>query len=325
MSRVDNINRARFKKDDEFYTRYEDIEKELANYTQHFRGKVVYCNCDNPYKSNFCKFFLANFNCWGLKRLICTSYGDGSGGRDLFSMFSVARRGYILDVERVVMGGINKNDFPSLLKAKVRELDGDGDFRSEECIGYLKESDIVVTNPPFSLFGEYISLLVQYDKKFLIVGRETSVTHTKVFPLFKENKMWYGFSRIESFDRVDGSIVKFGNVVWFTNMKVLKDYKELILFEEYSEGKYCRYVNFDGIDIPSVSMIPKDYYGVMGVPSSFLFKYNPNQFEIIGYCNGVLGRSIGILKNRYNRHALALINKQGEYKIPFSRVLIKRK
>ena len=247
MAKNENLHKAKDAKKDEFYTQYEDIQNELNHYEQHFRGKTVLCNCDDPFESNFCKFFLRNFNYLGLKRLICTSYGTSPVVGQQLSLFDdenepVARgHGYVMDIREVPMAngrGVSDEDIDALLKSKrrgVKKLKGDGDFRSEECIEYLKQADIVVTNPPFSLFREYVAQLMEYDKKFLIIGNKNAITYKEIFPLIKDNKLWlgYGFRKDDAYFRIPleratgyapgvynpaTGLVHFRNCTWFTNL-----------------------------------------------------------------------------------------------------------
>ena len=299
MAKVDKFNQGKFNRDDEFYTKYEDIQSELNHYTEQFFGKTVLCNCDDPYESNFCKFFLKNFNYLKLKRLICTSYTSSPVLGVQMSLFDNFDRpvqrgyGYVIDISKVPMAngrGVSDDDIDKLLHSKnrgVKRLVGNGDFRSNECIEYLKEADIVCTNPPFSLFTQYIQQLVDYKKQFLVLGRETSITLKDTFDLAINNKAWYGYTHAKEFNRPDGSVAKFGNVVWFTNMDVKKRHEKLILYKQYNAEEYNHYYNYDGIDVESVADIPVDYEGNMGVPLSFMFQHNPEQFEIIG-----LGQSV---------------------------------
>ncbi|MBE1446159.1 adenine-specific methyltransferase EcoRI family protein [Paenibacillus sp. OAS669] len=302
------LSKAKTAKKDEFYTRYEDIQAELNNYEEHFKGKTVMCNCDDPYESNFSKFFLKNFNYLGLKRLICTSYsGSPVIGKQL-TLFDdleelvTTKNGYVMDITEVPMEngrGVSDNDIDRLLKSKkkgVKKLKGSGDFRSEECVEYLKQSDIVVTNPPFSQFKEYVAQLMEYNKKFVIIGNQNAVTYKEIFPLFKDNKLWIGkgFKGNVAFfespyqdyavssQHKDG-LIRVSGVMWFTNLDLNKRHENLILYRRYNPDDYPKYVNFDGIDVNLTSEIPCDYEGVMGVPKTFMDKYNPDQFEIIGY------------------------------------------
>ncbi len=294
MARVDAFNQGKFNQDDEYYTRYEDIQAELNHYEKCFEGKTVLANCDDPYESSFCKFFLKNFNYLKLKRLICTSYASSPviGAQmtlyDLLGEPVEAGNGYVIDISEVPMKngrGVSDEDIENLLNSKkrgVKKLQGDGDFRSDECIEYLKQADIVCTNPPFSLFREYVAQLMEYEKQFLIIGRETSITYKDTFDHIVNNKAWYGYTHAKEFMRPDGTTKTFGNVVWFTNLDVTKRHEELILYKHYSDSLYPHYYNFEGIDINSVSEIPCDYDGLMGVPLSFLFSWNPDQFELVG-------------------------------------------
>ena len=308
MAKNENLHKAKDAKKDEFYTQYEDIQNELNHYEQHFKGKTVLCNCDDPFESNFCKFFLRNFNYLGLKRLICTSYSTSPVIGQQLTLFDwmdepvVQGTGYVMDIREVPMAngrGVSDADIDALLKSKkrgVKKLKGDGDFRSEECIEYLKQSDIVVTNPPFSLFREYVAQLMEYGKKFLIIGNKNAITYKEIFPLIKDNQMWVGYrgfsggmwfysdyeGRTEKI--VDGE--KLINVpsIWFTNLDHNKRHEELILYKHYygNEEEYPRYANYDAIEVSKVSDIPCDYYEEIGVPITYLDKHNPDQFEIIG-------------------------------------------
>ena len=279
-----NLRTAKKQKNDEFYTQLSDIEKELKHYKAHFKGKTVYCNCDDARESNFFKYFFLNFKELGLKKLICTGYKEGG-------------KGVLLTTE---CGDADEDGIIGNNELNTTEMNGDGDFRSDECIELLKESDIVVTNPPFSLFREYVAQLEEYGKKYLIIGNGNAITYKEIFPLIKENKMWLGIS-ITSGDRVfnvpddyelkavgcgiDSNGKKFIRVTgvrWFTNLPHSKRNEELILVEKYSADKYPKYDNYDAINVDKTKDIPMDYEGVMGVPITFLDKYCPEQFEIIG-------------------------------------------
>lgn len=313
MAKNENLHKAKDAKKDEFYTQYEDIQNELNHYERHFKGKTVLCNCDDPFESNFCKFFLRNFNYLGLKRLICTSYSTSPVIGQQLTLFDwmdepvVQGNGYVMDIKEVPMAngrGVSDGDIDALLKSKkrgVKKLKGDGDFRSEECIEYLKQADIVVTNPPFSLFREYVAQLMEYEKKFLIIGSKNAVTYKEIFPLIKDNKLWlgYGFRKDDAYFRIpfekaagyapgvynpDTGLVHFRNCTWFTNLDIQKRHEELTLFKRYcgNEEKYPRYANYDAIEVSKVSDIPCDYFDEIGVPITYLDKHNPDQFEIIG-------------------------------------------
>lgn len=282
----------RAKKDD-FYTQLTDIEKELRHYKAHFKGKVVYCNCDDPRVSNFFKFFLMNFEVWELKKLIATCYKNQNP--DIFSPHDSERAVYM-----EYHGDQDCNRLPDYDDVDVKSLQGDGDFRSAECVALLKRADIVCTNPPFSKFREYVAQLIAHDKKFLYIGNMNAITTKQIFPLVKAGKLWYGPS-ISSGDREFGvpddypltassyridehgrKFVRVKGVRWFTNLDHAKRHENLVLWAKYTPEKYPRYDNYDAINVDSVSEIPRDYAGVMGVPVTFLDKYSPDQFEIIG-------------------------------------------
>lgn len=268
MAKNSNLRSAKSAKNDEFYTQLTDIEKELKNYKQHFKGKVVYCNCDDARDSNFFKFFSLSFEHLGLKKLICTGFkAEGKG------------------VALIYEGDKNGNHMVDKEEINVVELEGNGDFRSAECIEYLKEADIVVTNPPFSLFREYVAQLMEYGKKFLIVGNNNAITYKEIFPYIKDNKLWLGVSpRSMEFIRPNGEVDSV-NASWFTNLDHKKRNLPLDLYKTYSNEYYPKYDNYNAIEVSKTCEIPMDYDGVMGVPITFLDKYNPNQFEIVGFFN----------------------------------------
>lgn len=291
-----NLNAAKVAKKDEFYTQLYDIEMELQHYWPHFQDKVVLCNCDDPYESNFFKYFAMNFNQLGLKKLICTCY-DGSPimGTQL-SLFAVDAEGkekkvaYKVEISEVSDlngdGAVDLADVEYLIKNDKNVLSclhGNGDFRSKECVELLKQADIVVTNPPFSLFREYIGQLMEYKKKFLIIGPLNALHYKEIFPLFKDNMVWLGFNNGgKEYNKPDGTKQKMGNTGWYTNLDHNKRHEELDLVCHYSPNEYPTYENYDAIEVSKVSDIPNDYPGIMGVPSTFIDKYNPEQFEIIG-------------------------------------------
>lgn len=290
-SKNSSLAKARDAKQDEFYTQLSDIEKELKHYKKYFKGKVVYCNCDDPRVSGFFHYFSYNFEKLGLKKLITTCYK--SGERDLFSSN---------DAEEAIMleyaGDINKNNVPDTDEIGIVKLNGDGDFRSAESIELLKQADIVVTNPPFSLFREYVNQLLDYGKKFLIVGTQNAITYKDIFPHIKANRIWLGYNngdmsfKVPSYYKVRETRFwiddtgqqwrSLGNACWFTNMDISKRHEELILYRNYNEDDYPSYDNYDAIEVDKVKDIPCDYNGVMGVPITFLEKHNPDQFEIVG-------------------------------------------
>ncbi len=288
-----NLHKASKAKKDEFYTQLSDIEKELKHYKEHFKDRVVYCNCDDPRVSNFFHYFSYNYEKLGLKKLITTCYKNQN--MDLFSQ-NDSEQAICLDYE----GDKNENNVPDLNEIGIKKLKGDGDFRSKECIELLKQSDIVVTNPPFSLFREYIAQLVEYEKKFVIIGNVNAISYKEIFKLIKENKIWLGIS-IHSGDREFGvpddypltaagyridengnKFIRVKGVRWFTNLDYKERHEDLILYKRYTPEEYPTYDNYNAINVDKTKEIPMCYNGVMGVPITFLDKYNPDQFEIIG-------------------------------------------
>ena len=266
MKANQNLTKAKAAKQDEFYTQLTDIEKELKHYTKHFKGKVVFCNCDDPKVSNFYRYFYLKFEELGLKRLIATCYkNDDPNSRSR----GISKKAKYLDWD-------GKGE------PKIVNLEGNGDFRSEECIALLKQADIVVTNPPFSLFRDYVAQLVEHGKKFLIVGNINVITYKECFGLIKTNKMWLGYNCARHFVRPDGSMFETARTFWYTNLNIAKRCEEFILYKKYTPKEYPKYDNYDAINVDKTKDIPIDYEGVMGVPITFLDKFNPNQFEIIG-------------------------------------------
>ena len=306
-----NLQKAKKCKNDEFYTRYEDIEKEISHYKKQFKNKVVLCNCDDPFESNFCKFFLKNFNVLKLKRLICTSFGSSKMvlteiiPLDQNNNKLSRKNGYVLDVTKFTeIDGVIPDEKISklLLNSKcIKKLNGKGDFQSDECIEYLKECDIVVTNPPFSLFKEFVALIVKHKKKFLIVGNQNALTYKEIFPLIKKDKAWTGYQFGEMKFRVpdeseprktrywvDETGQKWrslGNAMWLTNIDNERRHREIILTKKYNEMDYPKYDNYDAINVRTINDIPSDYYGIMGVPITIINRYNSKQFEIVGEAN----------------------------------------
>ena len=298
MNKNSNLHNAKKQKNDEFYTQLSDIENELRHYKQHFKGKVVFCNCDDPYESNFFKYFAMNFNSLGLKKLIATGYVTSPVTGKELSLFDdetdiPKNQPYAVYINEVSDlngdGRVDLQDVELLLKMKKntrRKLYGNdtypaGDFRSEESIALLKQADVVVTNPPFSLAREYIKFLEEQKKSFLIIGDLNWITYKEVFPLLKNNQMWLGYNSVKGFIQSNGNIKKFGNKLWFTNLDIQKRHEILDLYKEYNDEEYSKYDNYDAINVNKVSEIPFDYDGVMGVPVTFLNHYNPEQFEII--------------------------------------------
>lgn len=284
------LGQARSAKKDEFYTQLSDIENELKHYKDHFKGKTVLCNCDDPRISNFFHYFSYNFEYLGLKKLITTCYKNQN--RDLFSQ-NDSERAICLEY----FGDKNGNRVPDLEEIGIHYLKGDGDFRSPECLELLKEADIVVTNPPFSLFREYVAQLIKFNKKFIIIGHQNAITYKEIFPLIKNNQIWlgYGFkggaghfySKYEDVatagDHREG-MIRVSGVNWFTNLEIPKRSEDIILFKTYNTDDYPKYADYDAINVDKTSEIPMDYYGVIGVPITFMDKYNPKQFEILHCC-----------------------------------------
>ena len=286
-----SLHAARATKQDEFYTQLPDIEKELKHYKQHFKGKTVLCNCDDPKVSNFFRYFSRKFNDLKLKKLISTCYKNRDP--DLFSKHDGKLGVYLVyEGERTPGGRV-----PSVNRIGINPLERDGDFRSEECIALLKQADIIVTNPPFSLFREYLEQLVKYGKKFIIIGNQNAMSYKEIFGLIKDNVIWLGYTHPVAFrvpdhyemrevrswrDEEGKNWRSLGNACWLTNLDIAKRHEELILYKTYDPAEYPTYDNYDAIEVSRIKRIPMDYDGAMGVPITFLDKYNPDQFEIIG-------------------------------------------
>ncbi|MBC6442060.1 MAG: adenine-specific methyltransferase EcoRI family protein [Rhodobacteraceae bacterium] len=271
------LNAAARARNDEFYTQLPDIEAELRHYPNAFRGKTVYCNCDDPRVSAFWHYFSHQFHHLGLKRLLATCYKNQNP--NLFSRHDT-EQAIMLDYDGFRTGETT----PRPEDIGIKTLHGDGDFRSDECIALLQQADIVVTNPPFSLFREYVAQLVEHKKQFLIIGNVNAITYREVFPLIRENRVWLGYTGItaKAYKCPDGDIKKMGNTCWFTNLPHHRRKEKLILYRPYTPQDYPTYDNYDAIEVSKVANIPADYDGVMGVPITFLDKYNPDQFEILG-------------------------------------------
>lgn len=306
-----NLQAAKNLKDDEFYTTYESIVEELSHYKHHFKGKVVLCNCDDPFESNFSKYFLKNFNVLGLSRLICTSYKGSKVIGTQLNLFDENndvlqnKHGYVMDVKRIGKGKDElSDDFVAQWLRKVciiKKLKGNGDFRSKECVSYLKQADIIVTNPPFSLFKELVSLLVKYEKKYLLVGNQNALTYKEIFPLIQNNEAWTGYRFGDMKFRVPSTSAprktrywedetgqkwrSLGNAMWLTNLDIERRHKLLVLKKKYSPEEHPTYDNYNAINVKRVEDIPMDYTGVMGVPITIINKYNPDQFELVGEAN----------------------------------------
>ena len=270
-----NLNKAKKNKEDEFYTQLEDINKELQHYKKHFKNKVVYCNCDDPRISNFFNYFALNFEHLGLKKLITTCYKNQD-----WNLFSAEKSESAVYLE--YEGDKNNNKVPDPEEIGVHHLKGDGDFRSEESIELLKQADIVVTNPPFSLFREYVDQLIEYDKKFLVIGNINAISYKNCFEYIKSNKLWLGYNTVRHFKKPDGTMYETARSFWYTNLDINKRHEDLILYKKYTKDEYPKYDNYDAINVDKVKELPMDYEGLMGVPITFLDKYNPDQFEILG-------------------------------------------
>lgn len=333
-----NLNRslgdAKKAKEDEFYTELADIERELKHYRQHFKNKVVYCNCDDPRVSNFFHFFSYNFEKFGLKKLIATCYQ--SQEVDLFSQ-NASHSAIMLEYT----GDKDGNSVPDLDEIGIKPLEGDGDFRSEEAIKLLKQADIVVTNPPFSLFREYVAQLMEYDKKFLILGNQNQVATNEIARLITEGRMWQGnycgdmSFRVPPYyepretrywEDADGQKWRsLGTGCWYTNLDFAKRHEELILFKNYDPQTYPKYVNYDAIEVGRYKDIPADYAGMMGLPVTALAKLSPDQFEIIGF-SGTLAQPMSeAVPGQTGSGRFYLDTGNGKYKRMYDRVVIRNK
>lgn len=363
-----DLRKANKAKNDEFYTQLSDIEKELNNYRKEFFGKTIFCNCDDPYESNFFKYFAINFNFLGLKKLIATCYDSSPVAFTQLSLFDIGglkiksncqKKAYKIEITEVDDlngdGAIDLIDVEYLIKNRnntLTLLNGDGDFRSEECVELLKEADIVVTNPPFSLFREYVSQLVEYKKDFIIMGNTNALSYKEIFKLFKEDKIRTGYTNFnvgmyfyvpESTEKyhkiIDGrKMVRVATSCWFTNLPVKRHNEKLILFEKYNSEKYQKYENFDAININSYSEIPMDYYGYMGVPITFLDKYTPSQFSLLGLGISSSGLEIGVKPykpehKKYRKEVqhkgavdgdLYMLDTAGHPVVPYARIILIR-
>ncbi len=358
---------ARKAKQDEFYTQLSDINNELRHYRAQMRGKIVLCNCDDPYESNFFKYFALNFNALGLKKLIATSYAGSSivGGQfplpDIEGLKPESKEPYAIEISAVPdhddKGATDITDVDYLLRhdanvASPLNADGiynGGDFRSKECVRLLEQADVVVTNPPFSLFREFVGLLVDQQKKFLIIGSKNATTYKEIFNLIRKNEMWLGrgFSSGNAYFKIphelmrefasgvydpETGLVKFRNVGWFTNMDHDSRHEELLLYKKYCPTEYPTYDNYNAIEVAKTAEIPEDYEGAMGVPITFLDKYNPDQFEILGITDR--DDNSGLKTKEYTAQEVAnpgdlnrrgVIKIRGEYKSTYARLLIRKK
>lgn len=338
---------AKTSKQDEFYTQLSDIERELKHYKSHLKDKVVYCNCDDPRVSNFFHYFSYNFHKISLKKLITTCYKNQN--MDLFSQ-NDAEQAIYLEYE----GDKSGKNVPDSEDIGIKYLNDDGDFRSEESIELLKQADIVVTNPPFSLFREYLAQLIEYNKNFLIIGNQNAVTYKEIFALLKDNRIWIGYNSgdmefkvpdyyepRETRFRIDEDGIKYrslGSICWFTNLDISKRHEDLILYKQYDPKEYPKYENFNAINVNKVKDIPMDYPGFMGVPITFLGMYNPDQFEIIGLGISNSGLEIGVqpYKEEHRKYRKEVqkrgtvdgdlyMVKDGIVNVPYARIIIRNK
>ena len=319
MSTSDNLNKAKLIKNDNFFTMIDDIVEEIAqheDYVKQFEGKIVYCNCDDPEWSAFWEFFRKFFHKLKLKKMISTHYNaDGSPS-------------YMLEWSGEKINGNTVNMIKKPLK-------GNGDFRSAECIELLKEADILCTNAPFSLWRDHVALIEKYHKKYIIIGSINAITYKEFFPRLRDGKAFIGYTSPKEFKQPDGTMKKFGNMCWYTNFDLNKLHEPLILTESYkgNEKKYPKYYNYDAIDVASVSIIPKDYYGEMGVPITFLDKWCMEQFDVIGMGRGGMGINVNnsafdeMKKKNPNLRlgSVYYLDKSGKPKQPYQRIIIKRK
>lgn len=336
-----NLQNAKNTKDDEFYTTYECVEDELSHYTNHFYKKTVLCNCDDPFESNFCKYFLRYFNRLGLSRLICTSFASSKMVATQLSLFDMNDKsiktgaGYVLDVKNIgnssstdILSDVFVSDFLKSTKC-IKKLQGDGDFRGSECLAYLDDADIVVTNPPFSLFKEIVSLLVKKNKKYLLIGNQNALTYKEIFPLIQNNEVWTGYRfgdmrfRVPAdseprstrywVDETGQKWRSLGNAMWLTNLENGHHNEFLTLTKSYNPTDYPRFDTYDAINVSKCADIPYDYAGIMAVPITIIDKYNPEQFEIIGEANHGSDNEYDLFKPVING------------KLTFKKILIKNK
>lgn len=363
-----DLRNANKDKKHEFYTQLSDIEKELKNYKSEFENKIVFCNCDDPFESNFFKYFALNFNTLKLKKLICTCYNGSKIVGEQLSLFSVNglsvkssndKHAYKIVINEVPDinedGAIDLIDVETLVKTKENTLTllkGDGDFRSDECIKLLKQCDIVVTNPPFDLFREYISQLDEYNKKFILIGNTNALTYKETFKLFKENKIRTGYTNfnVGMYFRVPDSTEKYHKLIdgkkhvrvasscWFTNLPVSKHNDKLIMYKKYNSEEYKKYYNYDAINVGKYTEIPDNYYDEIGVPVTFLDKYNPNQFKLIGLGISNSGLEFGVKPytpehKKYRKEVqhkgavdgdLYMLDEKGHPEVPYARIIIQR-
>lgn len=369
MAGNSNLHDSARNKQDEFYTQLSLIESEMKHYKHHFVGKTILCNCDDPYESNFFKYFAMNFNALGLKKLITTCYASSpvtgqefeyyidNGGQlsfiadaDNSPMQETERKPYKVEITEVNDenndGRIDLSDVEYLMRNKKNTmtlLDGDGDFRSPECVQLLREADFVVTNPPFSLFREYIALLEEYQKHYIIIGNMNAVTYKEIFPMIAENRLWLGYNSGHFWFKVPDSYEvkktdfkidengqkwrRMGNICWFTNVDIEKRHENMVLFRNYTPELYPKYDNYDAINVNKTVDIPCDYYGVMGVPITFLDKYNPDQFEIVAFRKGNDGKDLVYSFPNCSQNSNVERERERERRTtvrPYFRILIRR-
>lgn len=372
MAGNSNLGKAKTGKNDEFYTQLADIEAELKHYRKHFKDKVVFCNCDDPYESNFFKYFAMNFNYLGLKKLIATCYKGSPiiytqlnmfGDEEIVSVIKNEKRPYKIEITEVVDangdGAVDLTDVEYLLRNKKNSLsflENDGDFRSEECLDLLREADIVVTNPPFSLFKEYLPLLIKFGKQFVVIANMQVIKYKEIFPLILNNQVWAGYSfnktmefvmppeyQLKGKAFVDEEGKKHGfvpGICWLTNLDIKKRHEFFDMYREYDSNTYHKYDNYDAIEVKNVNDIPYNFEGNIGVPISFLDKLNPEQFELVG-SSDIPETLIGIKPlgkewiSKYREqggtgHYTANMKSvgysaEGKHKIIFSRLIIRHK
>lgn len=363
-----DLRKANKAKKDEFYTRLADIETEMRHYTEQFRGKIIFCNCDDPYESNFFKYFAMNFNYFGLKKLIATCYGSSPivytqlslfDTEEIVSTIDSGKKAYKIEITEVLDyngdGAVDLTDVETLLKSKENTLSllkGNGDFRSDECTRLLEECDIVVTNPPFSLFREYLSQMIEYEKNFIVIGNTNALTYKEVFRLFKEDKIRTGYTNFnvgmyfivpntyEKYHKMENGqkLVRVATSCWFTSLPVEKHKERITLYKKYFEADYPKYENYNAINVDKYTEIPEDYDGVMGVPITFLDKYNPEQFEIMGLGISNSGLEIGVqpYKPDHKKYRKQIQKRgavdgdlymmiDGVVTVPYARILIKKR
>ncbi len=337
----ESMDNAKKNKSDEFYTQLCDIEKELCHYKEHFKNKIVFCNCDDPYESNFFKYFALNFNYLGLKKLICTCFDSSPMGNQQLAIMPDSNP-YMIEISEIVDenndGAVDLSDVEYLLKNKKNVLKklNSGDFRSKECVDLLKNCDIVVTNPPFSLFREFVAQITNHNKDFIIIGNTNALTYKEIFKLFQEDRIRTGYTNfnvgmyffvpetVEKYHKIENGkkMVRVSTSCWFTSLPVKKHTENLILYKKYTPEQYPKYDNYDAINVNTYMDIPYDYDGDIGVPITFLDKYNPDQFEILGMAASAgYNKEIVGLDFLGNKDARPLINGKNTY----ARVFIKRR